>query len=176
MGTVKLSLFKTAFIVCSITIFIISFQNCSKNETSFNSASIVSTQCASKIKSSTLSLIANADQLRCTSKVNYSCESRVFKESVQNEVHDSSTCTLVDAKEFCIHTTIRNFNTSLARNIASLDENQFNEGGEFNRQESNCSYFDITEKMSLLRSDADTTEQALENLIAKCFDAQKLKE
>lgn len=168
---------KSNAFVCSVTVLalLVFYQNCSKSGV-FNAASSVeslSSQCVSKMQAANLQKIANADGLNCFNPTNYSCELRNFNETVSNEVKSEQTCILVGAENFCVATTLRNFNTSSARKIAGIDESDFRDGGDYNREEANCNYFDITVQSSLLQSSAENTATALADIVKQCNESQQ---
>lgn len=176
MGIMRLFRLKSLVVISLAAITLLLYQNCSTKEAGFNSASNTSSQCTTKMQAANLKSAIASNQLDCTSLINYSCETRKFAESVLNEVIAGNTCIVIDTKEICVPTITRHFNTSAARQIAGVDESEFREGGDFNRQESNCRYFDISKNMNLLRSEDETAGMALNNLVAKCIDAQRLRE
>ena len=119
-------------------------------------------------------MLAENNLLDCSNLVNYSCETRSFGENLVNEVLQGQTCIFIDTKEICVPTVNRMFNTSAARQVYGYSEIDFSEGGEFNRHESNCSYFDISKNMNLLRVENEVASVALRNLVTKCSEAQQV--
>lgn len=177
MGNERLSRLKPISFLSVMSFALLFFyQNCSSKDGTFTSASIVSSQCTSKLAAANLVKVANANQLNCSNSANYSCDLRVFNESFKNEVTDKKTCISLAGKDFCVSGSERHYDTSGARNIANTDASEFNPGGDYNRREANCSYFDISQNMSLLQAEGEITELALADLVAQCSVAQKLKE
>ena len=166
---------KPISIIVVVAMILIFYQNCSK-DMGFNSAISTSTQCSNKIQTSNLLKIVKANQLNCHDHSMYNCESRVFNENISNEVQTHRTCILVEANPLCAPTKIHLFNTSSARLIGNTSEIEFQEGGEYNRQEASCNYYDTSLKINLLRAEANTTEEALKKLLLMCYDAQNLKD
>ena len=172
MGRMRHLRLKPFLVMSLAAVSLLFYQNCSNKESSFTAASTVTSQCSAKIQIETLKIMVTNNQLDCTNLVNYKCEIRNFGEGLINEVVQGETCILIEAKEVCVPTLVRNFNTSGARQVVGVNESDFLEGGEFNHQESNCSYFDTSKNMSFLRVESQTVSTALSDLVKKCSDAQ----
>ncbi|MEK6627743.1 MAG: hypothetical protein AABY53_03885 [Bdellovibrionota bacterium] len=174
----KISILKSNALILSVSVLglLVFYQNCSKGgftAASSTALASLSSQCSAKVQATNLQKVSNADGLNCLNQTNYSCELRNFSEIAANEVKPSQTCILVGDESFCVPTTIRNYDTSPARKMASIDENDFRSGGEYNRQEANCNYFDITIQSSLMQSSGEDTAAALADIVKQCNESQE---
>ncbi len=163
---------KKVILFLSLMLLPFLFQNCSK-EGGFNSvASSLSTLCLSKLQATNLVKLANYDQLNCEEAQHYSCETRFFNPDVNDSYGESQVC--LD-NSFCVTSKNRNFSTAKARQIANTSENEFAEGGDYNRLEANCNYFNKPNELFLLQAEAPSVEEALQKVKALCLDARARK-
>lgn len=170
MGNITFFRIKKILAFASLLALPFLYQNCSK-ESAFSSASSLTTQCINKLQSLNLTKLIKTNQLNCEDARHYNCEVRFFNPDTEEIFNEDLTC-LINDSSFCAQTKNRYFNTAKAREIEGSTAADFEFGGDYNRIEAHCSYFNSSSEHSLIKIDSDTAIDALEKVKTKCLEAQ----
>lgn len=103
---------------------------------------------------------------QCEDTANYSCEKRVFSPNVENQNFSSEYCGESGGRSFCVNTLTMKFNTETARSPET--ESEFAVGGEFNRDDYQCSYNLKVGETPIIQIQGTSVLDALTNAIAAC--------
>lgn len=154
MGSLK----KRAFGLLAISLILFPFQNCSKG---FESASAsVSSLCNAKAVAAVRA--EKAGQVACDQGALYRCERRIFTPDAESSAFISEQC----LGSFCFAVETRVFATGEARTAENAAD--FQPGGEYNREEANCSHDLRAEGLAVFSGSGNSVEEALKQAWLAC--------
>jgi hypothetical protein len=142
---------------------LVGFQNCSQFELGAQAIKNFSSACLSKARAETKAIVP-ADL--CEDVANYSCERRVFKPGVEAGDSTKMECGGVDGH--CVKTRTISYDTAVARDGATAE--QFMVGGDYNREDIECTHDIKTNGASLIQATGETVFGALALTMQKCRD------
>ena len=144
------------FLTISLTLF--PFQNCSKGFDS-NSAT-VSSLCNAKIVAAVRA--EKAGKIACDQGALYRCERRIFTPDAASSDSISEHC----QGSFCVAVETRVFATGEARSPENAAD--FQPGGDYNREEVNCSHELRAEGLAVFSGAGSSVEEALKQAWLAC--------
>lgn len=128
-------------------------------------ASMASAQCKAKlVNEAKAELKAFPQGVNCADFNQYSCERRIFSPSVAEMTHSLKEC--VYGGSFCVDVEVRQFNTSAARASALAED--FQPGGDYNREEIRCSHKYVYRGLRVFQGDGESLEEALAQALRLC--------
>ena len=154
MGSLK----KRAFGLVAISLTLFPFQNCSKGFSS--SSSTVSSLCNAKAVAAVRA--EKAGQIACDQGALYRCERRIFTPDAVSSAYISEQC----LGSFCVAVETRVFATSEARTVENAAD--FQPGGDYNREEVNCSHELRAEGLAIFSGAGSSVEEALKQAWLAC--------
>lgn len=164
MARMKPSLF--IFIAVSLAL-----AGCKEFETIHESAALGSATCIEKVRSNTQ--LARIDDRLCNEMTAYTCEKRIYSPTVSNRDSLSSECGSTGQQSTCVAVRTLEFNTSVARD--GQNENEFLDGGEYNRTDISCANKGIKyQNANVISADGKDVFSALNAAIAKCHERSYL--
>lgn len=147
MGSLK----KRALGLVALSLILFPFQNCSKG---FDSASAsVSSLCNAKILNAVRA--EKAGSVACDQGALYRCERRIFMPDAESSATISEQC----LGSFCFPVETRVFATGDARTLENGAD--FQPGGDYNREEVNCSHELRAEGLAVFSGSGSSVEEAL---------------
>jgi hypothetical protein len=148
-----------------VTLF--GFSNCGSYEPSLVSLKDLSSQtCVAQTK---LEIAADFSSSLCDDVSNFACERRIFRPGAISTQSTETECFSIGRKsDVCVQVAKNSYDTEAARDGA--DPKEFEEGGEFNREEIQCWNTKVQrQSIALIQADANSLSQALNLSIERCY-------
>ncbi|MCB9026440.1 MAG: hypothetical protein H6625_09005 [Bdellovibrionaceae bacterium] len=148
------------------------FQNCQSFETA--QVKEFSSQCHAKIKNKILAVGGWSDS-ECSNLNHYNCALKVYKPYVSSASFKDVQCMELDGSQVCFDVDVDTHDTSSLLNNPKIIDDDFVEGGNFNRQEYRCMQTGIVQGgQPLIIEVADSLESAFSLARKTCRQGVRL--
>jgi hypothetical protein len=148
-------------------VILFGFSNCGSYEPSLTSLTELSAQtCTAQARAK---ISADFSSSVCDDISNFECERRVFRPGIVSGQSEKIECFSIGRKsDVCVSVTTNSFDTEGAR--ASSDPKEFEEGGEFNREEIQCWNTKVQKQsIALIQAEASSLSEALDLALDECY-------
>lgn len=144
---------------------------CKEFESIHESVALGSATCIEKARVSTE--LFRIDDRLCNEMTSYTCEKRIYSPNVSNRDTLSMECGSTPNQSACVSVRTFEFNTSVARD--GQNENEFAEGGEYNRTDFACANKAVKyQNANVISAEGTDVFSALNAAITKCHERSTL--